>query len=92
MDSQVILARNGTKSVRGGWTLIETAIVITIIALLGLIFWGTHRRMTVELPNAYRAWCKQTGNPKQLTYDEWNDLRKSRPDDNYVPLILPIPY
>lgn len=26
------------------------------------------------MPEAYRAWVKQTGNEKQLTYAEWRSL------------------
>jgi predicted tellurium resistance membrane protein TerC len=53
----------------------EIVVVILFFVTLSLIVVGVYHKETVLIPNAYIAWEKQTGNPKGLTFDEWNSLR-----------------
>ena len=57
-----------------GFSVVEVCIVVVIILLLAAITAGALYRVCIELPAAYAAWEKQTGNPKELTYDEWRVL------------------
>lgn len=52
----------------------EWVIATVVIALLSIMFLAVHIEQTVEMPKAYQAWCKQTGNPKELTFEEWKSL------------------
>jgi hypothetical protein len=49
------------------------AVVVTVVITTTDCKTGdTTRRET------YAAWIKYTGNPKQLTFEEWNSLRRNR--------------
>jgi hypothetical protein len=97
LESQVTVADNPKAITRvvssallGGWTLIETFVVTTIIVLLAATIWTGRYYVTVQLPESYRAWVKQTGNPKNLTYDEWRAFMRSQDNAQIVPVIIPI--
>lgn len=76
---------------------IETVITTAIIGLLAAYIIGMiacdiyHEK--VEMPESYRAWVKQTGNPKSLTFDEWRALVRAtehHDDTTFVPIYMPI--
>lgn len=75
-----------------GFTMVEVVIVVAIIGLLAAIVLGVHHhKEKVVMPAAYSAWVKQTGNPKELSYDEWRTLMKAneRQRDNTV-IFMPM--
>ncbi len=47
-----------------------------LVVGFGVILFITamNRYERVILPRSYAAWCKQTGNKKNLTYEEWRSL------------------
>lgn len=57
--------------------LTEWVIIAIIVALLSIVVWSCHYKATVTMPAAYQAWVKQTGNPKELTYEEWRSLMRA---------------
>lgn len=65
-------------------TALEKTIAAIIVLLLALMMWGLWYENSVDLPNAYQAWVKQTGNPNHLTYEEWNSLRRSQKDNTII--------
>lgn len=70
----------------------EVGIVLVIVVLLGLVGVAGYHKESVEMPEAYRAWVKQTGNPKELTFEEWRALKRAdeRDGTTVVPVIIPI--
>lgn len=73
-------------------TLIEWVIIATIIALSCLVAWPCYYKSTVTMPAAYQAWVKQTGNPKELTYEEWRSLMRANERQNDQTIIfMPMP-
>lgn len=57
-----------------GIALVEVLIVVAIIALLAVIFLNGYQKERIEMPRAYKAWVKHTGNTNNLTFEEWRDL------------------
>jgi len=55
--------------------------IVVLLSFAGFTIWYD---ACVELPLAYKAWEKQTGNPKRLSYEEWNSLRKSEKSNDMV--------
>lgn len=52
----------------------ECLIIIVLLSLfIGLIY-ACHKNETEERAREYSAWCKITGNPKELSFDEWKVL------------------
>lgn len=70
-----------------GWCWIETCIVVALIGVLSVAIWIDVHKERVQMPEAYRAWVKQTGNPKELTYSEWRALARTREPEV---IIIPI--
>ena len=70
------------------FTLVETCVVLAIIGLLALMLWAVHHKETVEMPEAYAAWVKQTGNEKHLTYEEWRSLMRANEKQNDTTIIF----
>ena len=54
---------------------IEYAIVAIIAALLFVLVLGEKQKQEMR-PQQYAAWCKLTGNEKQMTYEEWLMLER----------------
>ena len=54
----------------------ETWLAFIIIFTFALLVAAFVYDEKVEMPKSYRAWIKQTGNEKCLTYDEWRSLVK----------------
>lgn len=54
----------------------EKLTVFVLLTIMGIVFWSCYNEITVVRPRAYQAWIKQTGNPKNLTFEEWDDLRR----------------
>ena len=71
-----------------GFTLIEVCIVLAILGLLAVIVVGALHKERTEMPAAYAAWVKQSGNPKELTYDEWRVLMKANERQNDSTVIF----
>lgn len=73
------LLKNKNKK---GLTLIEfiVALFLIVTAVMTGIFFI--QECYSERPKAFQAWCKQTGNPKSLTYDEWCALVKATKNGN----------
>jgi len=51
-------------------------LVFAIIFLFGSLWYFSHNYENVQLPRQFQSWCKHTGNPGQLTFDEWLVLPK----------------
>lgn len=49
---------------------------IIIGGVVTVVFVERHHE-TVVMPEGYRAWVKQTGNEKDLTYGEWRALMRA---------------
>ena len=79
--------RNGATMKRG-FALIEVCIVVAIFALLAVIVFGNLHKERTEMPAAYAAWVKQTGNTKELTYDEWRTLMRANERQRDATLIF----
>lgn len=51
-----------------------------VVAVAGLMVIGglcfVTSQHSAKQPDVYKAWCKHTGNPGQLTFDEWLVLPK----------------
>lgn len=69
------------------WTLIESCVVLAIIGLLALLIADAVHKERVQMPKAYKAWVKQTGNTNQLTYREWRALMRANEKQNYMTII-----
>jgi hypothetical protein len=58
------------------FTTVEIFIVIAIVGLIIAIavpaFYQNHHREEL-----YQLWVRHTGNPGNLTYEEWNKLKSS---------------
>lgn len=72
------------------WLFEHLGKVIAVVLLAGVIsLWWHHRHHEqVQLPAAYAAWCKHTGNPNHLTYDEWRAMLRAeepRTSTTFVP-------
>jgi len=68
--------------------------VIAIGAFL-LLFFGAfgylhHHTENVEMPKAYQAWVKLTGNDKCLSFDEWRSLVRAGEPQSGGTYIIPI--
>jgi hypothetical protein len=79
----------------GEWIFdnIGKVIVFWILLLLGLAVFGAAYDETVIMPRTFAAWCKETGNPKSLSYDEWRDLVRMNEDQKpnstvFVPMPI----
>lgn len=59
------------------FTVVELIFVLFIVAILYLLIYDGHRKETVQMPSAFAAWEKQTGNEKHLTYEEWRSLMRA---------------
>lgn len=64
------------KRHKRGFTTVEAIVCCAILVILVVIIGGAIARETVAMPEAYQAWCKETGNPKALTYQEWRSLER----------------
>jgi len=69
---------------------IEVFAVAAILALFLLLFCLHYHKETVDMPKAYQAWVKQTGNPKELTYEEWRRLLRATEKSPNV-IFIPMP-
>lgn len=68
--------------------LFTLLLILGIFAGLGVFIYHDE---TVAWPASYAAWCKQTDNPKHLTYEEWRALNEAtRPRDNTTVVTVPI--
>lgn len=68
---------------------LEKAVMAAIVMLVLFLVWSSWYQAAVEKPKAYAAWVKQTGNPKQLTYDEWKSLHNASKDHDPVFIFIP---
>lgn len=70
----------------------EWVIIGTIIALMSFLVFSCYYieryKATVTMPAAYQAWVKQTGNPKELTYEEWRSLMRANERQNDTTVIF----
>lgn len=60
-----------------GFTVVELIFVLFIVAILALLAFDGYRRENEQMPAAFAAWEKQTGNEKHLTYKEWRALMRA---------------
>lgn len=69
----------------------EWATIGVIVLIMALIFGGICYQEKQMLECAFPAWVKQTGNPKNLTYDEWRALvRVSQKSDSTTVVFVPV--
>lgn len=70
---------------------IYVAFSATFALVIFVLIYFENRLETVAMPKAFAAWCKQTGNPKELTYEEWRALVSASENQNSGSvLIVPI--
>jgi len=53
-----------------------TSLLVTVI-LISTLFMFIASRLDVNYQESYQAWIKQTGNPKDLTFDEFLALSRT---------------
>lgn len=70
-----------------GLTGIEVCVVCVIVMLLLTLAFSSNHKESVEMPKAYAAWVKQTGNAKNLTYEEWRALVRAGEKQGDAPFI-----
>lgn len=72
------------------FTPVEVGIVCFILLLLALLGYGGWHLANVDMPEAFAAWSKHTGNPNHLTFQEWRALTKvNEPKANVVIIHQP---
>jgi hypothetical protein len=59
------------------YTVTEVFVVIMIMATLSIFVFSEVNYQKTELPNEYAAWVKMTGNPNNLTFEEWKSLTEN---------------
>ncbi len=68
----------------------DNGMEIMVAAVIFIFVWigfAIHREETIEMPRAFAAWVKLTGNEKNLTYQEWRDLveaNKKQADNTFI--------
>lgn len=70
------------------WCNLEVITAVVVILIIAGAFMILLHDRKVSLPNSYKAWVKQTGNPKELTFSEWKALLRSREPEL---IIIPVP-
>ena len=61
-------------------------LVVIILLIVGGIFGivSINEKIEVRHKNAFNGWVKYTGNPKNLTYDEWRALKSSASTEHLI--------
>ena len=54
----------------------ETILAWVVGLVAACLVWYCVYYETVQMPETYRAWIKQTGNPSHLSYQEWKALMR----------------
>ena len=73
------------------WIVCWRPIILAVIGLLVgifLILVSIAREEARELERGYPAWVKQTGNPKELTFEEWCALKKVMTPEEKVTVLF----
>jgi len=79
------------NEMKQGFSIIEVLIVLTIIAIMSYMVVSSAYNEVTTMPTAYSAWVKQTGNPKELTYEEWRSLMDAtRGQQDTTLIFMPI--
>ena len=72
-----------------GFAIVELLILLAIAGIIvGMAAYTVEERK--KQPATYHAWAKQTGNPKNLTFDEWKLLMKASERSHDV-WFVPVP-
>jgi len=79
---------NKFKSNKGYFDAVEISFITAIVILFSVFIFCIFYHCNVTMPNAYKAWCKQTGNEKQLSYEEWKDLMAATENQNANSVII----
>jgi Tfp pilus assembly major pilin PilA len=69
------------------FTWIEYLVVVVVIMLVAGAIGGAIFNESVEKPKQYQAWCKQTGNPNEITYQEWRSLERLEAEKRTVIVV-----
>lgn len=72
------------RKCNAGWLELETLLLIAGLSLCAIMVFLVYHKETVEMPNAFAAWEKQTGNEKNLTYEEWRALMRANETTNVI--------
>ncbi len=67
-----------------------TIVVLGIIAFILTIAYFVEIQRTERYAKAYPAWVKQTGNPKELTFEEWRAIKESEKREDSCLIIMPM--
>lgn len=70
---------------------LEIFTVSLIVGISAVLIFGVMHRERVEMPKAYAAWVKQTGNGKGLTYEEWRSLIRAQDKRDTGIILMPLP-
>jgi hypothetical protein len=73
------------------FSIIEASILLCIASVLILLVMSVRSawvKENVEMPRAFHAWEKQTGNPQRLTYEEWRSLLKATQREESAQTII----
>lgn len=76
-DLSAAMGRVVERAKARAFTVVELIFVLFIVSILALLAFDCHRRENEQMPSAFAAWEKQTGNEKHLTYDEWRALMRA---------------
>jgi hypothetical protein len=66
----------------------EGCVIALIVVLLGVLLLCAHQEIMVNRPRAFAAWVKLTGNPQNLTYEEWLALVSTTRNPETVPIYI----
>ena len=73
------------------WIVDWRGVILAVIGLfvgLFLILASIVSHEKRELERGYPAWVKQTGNPKELTFEEWCALKKVMTPEEKVTVLF----
>lgn len=60
------------------YTVFEVLIAFGIIGIFCTMVYSGILYQKTHLPNGYAAWVKMTGNPNNLTFEEWKSLTETQ--------------
>jgi len=72
----------------GSEAILVGFIIAALLGCLFAVFLAHKHEEQVEMPKAYQAWIKQTGNEKGLTFQEWRSLLRANEKQNDSTLIF----
>lgn len=72
-----------------GWTeKLGVVIMIGLFVWFGVLIASMPYANKMEREATFRAWVKQTGNPKNLTIQEWSLLRNMEKEEGSTSIIF----